>query len=472
MNQFMIAIAALVCACGTKQNPRACCTDAADCMNVGLPTGTVCDDGLLCRGNRCVEEPCTTSAECDVTAPYCVETDDGLCAEACTADSQCPGLGQTAEQTFCVDGGCAECRAGMNDCPADAPVCSSTGACVTCEAHGDCASGVCADGACARENEIAYVAANGAPSSNCERSTPCNTVARAFAVTPAKLYVLVDQGSYTSANEIQLSGARRIIGRGAARPSFTRSTEGPVFGTLGPFDGRLEYVEVFGAHGTGATDTAATGILCSGNGTKLGLIDVVVRANQYDGVRAQGCEFKASRSSFEANGNHGVALTDSNGEFDRCNVSGNGIGLTLDGGRYRVTNSFITRNTNTGLDLYSSGNGNAVLFNTFADNGTTAGDLGGLNCNAQPNNILVLNNILVRNTPVPPMGPCIATNSIIDSEIGPLKFVRPDSPPYDYHLSSGSSALDLGSITDVKVDIDGESRPFGNGADIGADELH
>jgi hypothetical protein len=68
MNKLVIAIAALLCACGTKQNPRACCTDAADCMNVGLPVGTVCDEGLLCRGNRCVEDPCSSSAECDVSA--------------------------------------------------------------------------------------------------------------------------------------------------------------------------------------------------------------------------------------------------------------------------------------------------------------------------------------------------------------------------------------------------------------------
>lgn len=48
----------------------------------------------------------------------------------------------------------------------------------------------------------------------------------------------------------------------------------------------------------------------------------------------------------------------------------------------------------------------------------------------------------------------------------------------DYHITAGSPAVDSGTTPDVGIlpelaqDIDGESRPFSGGTDIGADELH
>ena len=41
----------------------------------------------------------------------------------------------------------------------------------------------------------------------------------------------------------------------------------------------------------------------------------------------------------------------------------------------------------------------------------------------------------------------------------------------DYHLSSGSPAIDAGVDTGVTRDIDGEARPNGFGYDVGADEF-
>jgi uncharacterized repeat protein (TIGR01451 family) len=51
---------------------------------------------------------------------------------------------------------------------------------------------------------------------------------------------------------------------------------------------------------------------------------------------------------------------------------------------------------------------------------------------------------------------------------GDPAFVDPDAG--DYHIGPGSAAIDTGVDAGVTVDIDGESRPVGEGYDIGADE--
>ena len=53
--------------------------------------------------------------------------------------------------------------------------------------------------------------------------------------------------------------------------------------------------------------------------------------------------------------------------------------------------------------------------------------------------------------------------------MGDPGFVAPDSS--DYHIGLASAARDEGVATDVRTDIDGESRSFGSKPDLGADEL-
>src|SRR5262245_31710929 len=101
-----LLIAMLVVAC-TKPNPNRCCTDEAECNAKGIPVGSQCESGLVCRGNQCISEPCTGAEDCDAAAPYCVAE---LCVEGCADDAQCPGFGQPASNTFCVAEQCVECR--------------------------------------------------------------------------------------------------------------------------------------------------------------------------------------------------------------------------------------------------------------------------------------------------------------------------------------------------------------------------
>ena len=85
-NVLLVSLLALG-AC-TKPNPNRCCVDEADCMANNIPVGSTCTDGLVCRGNQCVAETCTSAAECESMNPYCVS---GLCGPSCTDDTQCPG---------------------------------------------------------------------------------------------------------------------------------------------------------------------------------------------------------------------------------------------------------------------------------------------------------------------------------------------------------------------------------------------
>ncbi len=138
--RIVIVLALSLIAC-TKKNPDLCCIDEADCANVGLTEVQGCGDGLLCRGNQCIAEVCSSSAECDADAPYCVNVPDGRCQQTCDDDSQCPGFGEASSLVFCETGSCVECRTN-DECDVAAPVCDA-GTCRGCVLNVECDSGVC-----------------------------------------------------------------------------------------------------------------------------------------------------------------------------------------------------------------------------------------------------------------------------------------------------------------------------------------
>ncbi len=66
--------------------------------------------------------------------------------------------------------------------------------------------------------------------------------------------------------------------------------------------------------------------------------------------------------------------------------------------------------------------------------------------------------------------PALVNGTIISSNnvIGDPSFVNPGGG--DYHITGASAGRDVAVDTEVHDDIDGDSRPFGGGPDIGADE--
>ncbi|HEU0029524.1 MAG TPA: right-handed parallel beta-helix repeat-containing protein [Kofleriaceae bacterium] len=455
----------------TKPNPNLCCTDEADCASAGLAVGTSCDDGLVCRGNQCIAELCASSAECEASAPYCVINGDGRCQEACTADSECPGFGQSPAQQYCEAGSCVQCRSDA-DCDATTPVCSG-GACRGCEAHDECATGAChADGTCAVEAEIAHVSLTGSATADCTLASPCSTIERTFQLTPARHYVLIEPGTYTRASTLDVNGIHHLIGHGG-KPIITRSTQGPIVTSAsGGVDVTFENLEISGAKGPATGDlTSGWGVRCNptSGAPILRFYDTAISANSYIGVDMRnGCSIEAVRSSISNNGNIGLSVTDGSATLESCSVVQNAfLGVHLDIGAFDITNSIIARNGNTGLDLFTTTTGTRVEHNTIADNAGT-----GFNCSLQGITGTFPNNIIARNTTQLTGLNCTYPSSIIvDTDVAPIKFVSPNTAPFDYHIAAGSIAVDVANPSAIDHDIDGDARPQGAGRDVGADEL-
>ncbi len=53
---------------------------------------------------------------------------------------------------------------------------------------------------------------------------------------------------------------------------------------------------------------------------------------------------------------------------------------------------------------------------------------------------------------------------------GNPQFVSPGAPNFNYHIQSGSAAIDQAVNSTIARDIDGQARPFGFASDVGADE--
>lgn len=466
-----IVMVALATGC-TKKNPNLCCIDAADCEAQGLPDNAQCADGLVCRGNQCIAESCSSAADCDLAAPYCV-VEQSRCAEACTVDAQCPGFSQDPSATFCVGGACVGCRDGMNDCAAEAPVCDD-GACRKCVENSDCTSGACAsDGSCVAEADIAFVSPTATATSGCTRAAPC-TLAGALAVTPARAVVELLGGAYSLPGKTSVTGVRRIIGAPDSRPRITHSTAGDIFAVPNLADVSFEHLEIFGA--TANDPDVGNAISCPrlpdmSVARTVRLDDVIAHDNSAAAVEGNGCTFFVARSTLATSAS-GLVVVNGNASVDRCNVTGNaGKGLDLDTGGYAVTNNFITRN-GTGVSAFVVGPGSTFNFNTIVDN-TMLSFIGSPN---GPETVSFANNVVARTAAANQIlcdanTTCVMTGTIVSTDVVDFHFKSPDVAPFDYHLTAGSKAIDAAdpSVTTM-FDADGDARPQGAAMDVGADE--
>jgi hypothetical protein len=466
MRALSVVFVLFVLGC-TKPNPNVCCTDEADCKAAGIPVGSGCEQGLVCRGHNCISQPCSAASDCDAAAPFCVE---GLCSETCTVDANCPGYGEPAEQRFCLSNACVSCRE-ASDCGGTTPVCDAN-TCRACASHAECSSGLCgSDGACVSATQIAYVTPAGSPNTDCTMGMPC-TLTRAAALTGLK-YILVAAGSYSSPATIDIGGERWIIGTGSTRPRVTNAGTGPIFRVLPGSDTRWEHLELYGARNSGSTRPYGSSIdaFDSGAGSRMiALIDMLLTQYEYAGLDCSSCTAIIERSVFNnAPMSAGIWSYNATLTIDRSVFTGNQIGVYLYNGLHMITNSMFVRNNESGVELCRSNTLSArVEFSTIADNAVSAIKTCNDSAVVFQNDLIVRNPMLVSSSTLPS---ATYPGSIITSDANAVKFMSPDMQPYDYHVTAGSSAIDQALSSNVDHDFDGQPRPMGAAADVGADEL-
>jgi len=495
-NVILVSFLGLV-AC-TKPNPNRCCTDEADCMANDIPVGSTCNDGLVCRGNQCIAETCTTSSsDCESTDPYCV---DSLCAAACIDDTQCPGAAQDPADKFCVGGTCVVCRVGMDDCPASAPVCDG-GACRACTADSDCASEACDidSGMCLDGPSIAYASPSGSASASCTIADPCSfTHALAIAtLDTTRSNVKLVQGTYTEG--VTLSGTFSVTIYGSMS---TIDLCDPVSMNCG-----LDVTDGFSLTIKDAIFSDTTGLVCSpttvGGPMPSLTLERVSWPNGPGGggaINGAPCKITLEQVAIHAPPGFSFPLVSAQGEVVGYNGATADRAATisidrsvLDGGSpalgvydytvLQMTNSVITNQGSNGAILFSLlaiPTPSSISFNTFFDTfvnctndtqyaefdsniflntavGAPANTVSGTACAHQYD--------LISPQASAPTGSNNITN------VDP-KFVNAAVTNGDFHLQAGSPAIDAADpAASDSLDYDGTTRPQGARDDIGAFEL-
>jgi len=153
---------------------------------------------------------------------------------------------------------------------------------------------------------------------------------------------------------------------------------------------------------------------------------------------------------------------------NRITGSGKGAGIFVGQSEIRLLHTTVARNTGgdgSGILVYR-GVGvptAAILTNTILVS-HTVGITVGVGCSATLAGTLWGEGEWANEVPAFVNGTIISSANVI----GDPSFVDPDGG--DYHITGASAGRDVAVSTVVTDDIDGDSRPFGAGKDIGADE--
>jgi len=458
---------ALVASC-TRPNPNRCCSDEADCNANGIPTGSTCQEGLVCRGHQCISEPCSSTAECDPAAPYCV---DGLCGEACSSDAQCPGFGQP-DVSYCVGGACVACRDNA-DCTAPTSVCEG-GTCRGCSAHSECAGDLCDldSGACIAESSTMYVAPAGSTTSDCTRSDPCVLDRIPAVVTAARNFVKLLPGTHTVSPTFKINVIADVAFFGPATlGSFTVDASGAV---------RLRDLRVEGSVTCNEGDPAKPKPTLDID--KVDTADDVYIAGYRCNMKLKHAHFHRTTfaSTLLLSGNSSTTGCDA--VIDSCEFAGGSRAMSLAGASsIHVTNT-IFRDIPTiygaigfGADIGSSEISFSTFYNTHLDcsdgSGSTAVKLNlrnNLFLNLQGTDTITGPQCAVYYNLIKPQ----ATTPSGDKNILNMDPLFVNEAAKDFHLTSGSPARDAADPAATEaLDYDGTARPQGPHHDMGAFEL-
>jgi hypothetical protein len=486
------ALCAVVLTACEKTNAVYCCTDLATCHEPGGseeliactdPARPYCDnDGQYGDKRTCIEDPtagCSGPEDCTTpAAPVCDVGGTGTCV-GCGVMADC-GRFPATPQCEPASGACVECLAAGDCTSASEPVCGMDHVCRACMADAECASGVCDEGtgACVAEAAIVYVATNGG-GAVCTRAMPCATITAGIAAVDAtRRTILVAPGSYTDRVTIAAKSFA-LVGHGAA---VSASTAGEVIDVnAGSIAVTIEGLRVH--DGLGAVGTA---IRCrdSGGTPTLTLVGVTLDRNGGAGIDATRCNVTVTGGTISGNNGAGISANTATLTVEASRILDNNGGgvVTSGGGMISIRNSFIAKNG----DLSGAVGGVRLVeptslvfeFNTLADNGTMAGFAAGMQCSSLMPRTLS-NNIIVgpSSDQVSSAANCTFTYTLSNETIAGTgnattapTFVN--AATNDYHLTAASAGIDAADpAATLATDIDGQSRPQGPRADIGADEV-
>ncbi|MGH7328535.1 MAG: hypothetical protein ACREJX_09320, partial [Polyangiaceae bacterium] len=417
---------------GVSDGSAIACTTSQDCP----ATAATCTAGT-CSPCAATQTP-SDCATFHPATPVCNAA--GACVECNSTGADAGASPDCASKTstpFCgPNDTCVACLT-ANDCTPQ--VCGTDNTCRDCQTNAECPAGACGDdGKCVPGSMIAYVD-NGAMSPATCSSTRLTkngyTIATAFCditdAVGAKPYIVVIGRGATAPYSaiINLGGTTTIIG-----PGGSASPPAVIGGSLAVTNDNCGIgtclvkvtnpaatpgaVTVDGFEIT-STNGSIYGVECSANAASQSFrlrnsyihdvhgdalyntkCDLTIEDNQIAGTDTRAVEdfnsgsvptYVIERNVFGGGGGDGVYVTTANLTFDRNVVSNytNGAGLQVNGGTYRVTNSFFFLNK-YGLDFnISAGPGQVFQFNTVVRNTMYAFQ----NCPALLESSIVVENI-------------------------------------------------------------------------------
>jgi hypothetical protein len=430
----------------------------------------------------------------DTNAQYCEghPEDTARCpppdAAGCTMDEQCSG-----QVCDVASGSCVQCTSEKaTACTDTTPVCGSTNQCVACTQHTQCpGSNVClATGACGDASQIAYVSASGSGTA-CTQAAPCPLLKDALATNLPTIKIAASGAARDNATTV-IDGKSVVI---HAEPGAVLERDGP--GPLLEVRSANANVWIYDLELTGATSASGHGVVLTPNGgtPNLVLTRVTVTGNQGTGITASGGTLAVTQSTVSSNPGGGITASGGTLAVTQSMLVqnlGGGISISGSATTFSVTNNFIVHNglaTSSpsqvgGVAATPNTSGSKIEFNTIAFNQSDGAFRGGLHCTGSM--VSAAGNLLYRNAePDGSAGLKIdattqrnatgcqfgTTGSFHETDANNLGFKSPTTQPFDFHLTatSPSTVIDAAG-TCTGVDFDGDTRPIGNGCDLGADE--